>query len=779
MAPPPSISLDVESPAQTTTPWPDAAGHVIHLAEAAGPTERSMLEQWLRASRPPNESARHDIVYVDTSRSRVVSPAGWVLDPSSEATVVPLRATWARPGRGAPRLRDLLLGDPQRPNRLVSRYLAWRHPDRLRLLAGPPATAIELDERYRSTHVDASDQILEDLTSFAVRAAGITLDVHERRLDGRRYKVPRAVIDSCRHSPSFRRAIHDLASREGRDETEVLREAHNDLEEMAATPTPFFIDWTGMLTRWIISLGYREVVVDPDAVEKVRRHVRDHPSAFLFTHKSHIDGMALIWVLYDNDITAPHQLGGINMAFRGLATLSRKGGTIFIRRSFGDDQVYKTTLQQYLSYLMEKRFPFSWAFEGTRSRTGKLMPPRYGILKYVTESAQAAGTDDLHFVPVAISYDLIGEVDDYSRQEAGLPKQDESFSWFVGYLRKLRAPMGRLYVDFGDPVVFDGSAAQEEPNLPDVAFEVARRVNTLVPVTLPALLCTVLIGRAPQAMTLSQLDIELREIIDWLRERGVRLAGSFDETDAEQLEQLANIVFDRGLIERYNLGPTAVFSIRDDQYPMAGYYRNTIVHYFVDKAIAEIALLSAIDAADAERADVFWTEARNLRDLLKFEFFHSDGDTFVTNLEAELSRADESWSATLNGQADGVRSLLEGMRPIVAPATLRSFIEGYWIVAELFAELEPSETLAEDAAVELALPWGEQLCRQRLVSTRASVGKQLFRGAHQLLGHRGLLEPGNGVDEERRALAADLRRLADATAGLTRVATGENQERAR
>jgi hypothetical protein len=93
-------------------------------------------------------------------------------------------------------------------------------------------------------------------------------------------------------------------------------------------------------------------------------------------------------------------------------------------------------LRQYISYLMEKRFPLSWSFEGTRSRVGKLMPPRYGLLKYVMDSAHATGARNLHIIPISISYDMIGDVKDYAKEQSGGVKRPESLSWFVGYLRR-------------------------------------------------------------------------------------------------------------------------------------------------------------------------------------------------------------------------------------------------------------------------------------------------------------------------------------------------------
>ena len=148
----------------------------------------------------------------------------------------------------------------------------------------------------------------------------------------------------------------------------------------------------------------------------------------------------------------PHFFGGANLNVPILGFLLRRAGGIFIRRSFQDNDIYKLSLKQYIGYLMEKRFPMTWSFEGTRSRLGKLMPPKYGLLKYVLEGAHHAGSQDIHIIPVSVSYDLIRDAEEYAREQSGTPKAPESIGWLIRYLRSLARPMGRIHVDFGQPV---------------------------------------------------------------------------------------------------------------------------------------------------------------------------------------------------------------------------------------------------------------------------------------------------------------------------------------
>ena len=305
--------------------------------------------------------------------------------------------------------------------------------------------------------------------------------------------------------------------------------------------------------RRLMSLGYEsEMVVDQAGLERVRKIVREYPTALLWTHKTHVDGFSVYSLFYENDFPAPHILGGVNMAFAGLGFAAKRAGAIFIRRSFQDNPLYKMILRQYLGYLLEKRFPLTWAFEGTRSRVGKLMPPRYGLFKYVIEAAHASDTRDLHFVPISINYDLIGDVDDYTSEQAGGIKQPESLRWFINYMRGLRQPMGRIYVNFGEPVVIKNAPSSDDTlALQKLAFQVGVEVNKVTPLTLPSLVAMILLGAAPRALTREELSRELQDLADWARTRSIPMSSTFDPDNHDAYEGLIDALVNKGLVTRY------------------------------------------------------------------------------------------------------------------------------------------------------------------------------------------------------------------------------------
>jgi glycerol-3-phosphate O-acyltransferase len=503
----------------------------------------------------------------------------------------------------------------------------------------------------------------------------------------------------------------------------------------------------------------------------------------LFTHKTYLDSVALTAKMFEYDFPMLHIFAGANMGFAGLGLLMRRSGGIFIRRSFQDKPLYKVVLRHYIGYLMEKRFPMTWAFEGTRSRTGKLMPPRYGLLKYVLEAAHATDARDIHVIPVTVSYDLMRDVEEYASEQIGRVKAPESLKWFVGYLSSLRRPMGRMYLDFGDSVVLEQAPDPSDSlALSKIAFEVAVQSNKVAPITLPAVGCMVLLGAAPRALTLRELQLESLRLVRWAREREIRLTSDFSPERLAHVERLADEMVAMGLMIRYDEGSETVFGIEPSSHPMASYYRNTIIHHFVNKAILEMALLGAADVPGDDVLAAFWAETERLRDLFKFEFFYPEKKEFRQQLQQELERVDPAWLARLEQGGSAVLDLLADMRPLVAHASLLQFIEAYSVVFDLLARLPAEEGVEESECVNQALREGKQAYLQRRITSEASIGKILFGNGFKLAENLGLTSghaagQGHDLRAERVRLLNEFKELSRRLDRIRLLALAEDFDR--
>jgi glycerol-3-phosphate O-acyltransferase len=800
-----------EAPVFTGASITEHAGTTLFIADAANAVERRLLETCLDrhlASAAPAGAV--DRLFLDLPTGEGASAAGALLNKlaapdntlPNDTLLVPIRIAWTAPANQGVRdgvsrepvsLRHLAFGDPRRPGRLRAGRILRRDPGRAHCMAAAPATLGELKARFAVQQKGSADRQPEDFAAFVARQAALALEIAEWGLIGRRYKVPRFIAESLRNSPKFRAAVRDLARASGRPVEQLSREADGYMKELIAVPNAFFIDLRARFDNFILSLGYdKDVVCRQQDLERVREIVQTRPAMLLFTHKTYIDSVALTAKLFENDFPMLHIFAGANMGFAGLGLLMRRSGGIFIRRSFQDIPLYKIVLRHYIGYLMEKRFPMTWAFEGTRSRTGKLMPPRYGLLKYVLEAAHATAARDIHVIPVAVSYDLMRDVEEYASEQTGRVKQPESLKWFIGYVSSLRQPMGRMYLDFGEPVVLpEAPDPSDSLALSKIAFEVAVHANRVTPITMPAIGCMVLLGAAPRALTLRELQGEILRLVRWAYERGIRLTSDFSPERLGQVRDLANAMVGMGLLIRYDEGSDTVFGLDPARHPMAGYYRNTIIHHFVNKAILELALLAAAavpaDAAPADLPAAFWTETERLRDFFKFEFFYPGRAGFRGELEEEMRRIDPDWHNRLQRGPVEAQALLAGMRPLVAHASLLHFVEAYTVVFDLLARLGPGEVLEEGECVGRALREGKQLYLQRRITSEASIGKILFGNGYKLAANLGLAgdsqaapgEPGgeHPVGDLRVGLLRDFKELSRRLERIRLMALSEDLDR--
>jgi len=283
----------------------------------------------------------------------------------------------------------------------------------------------------------------------------------------------------------------------------------------------------------------------------------------------------LQYALHENGHAPNHTAGGINMNFFPVGPLVRRSGTFFIRRSFRDNPFYKFVLQHYIDYLIEKRFSLEWYIEGGRSRSGKLLPPRFGLLTRVVYSYRRGRADDVILVPVSIAYEQIQDVGDYAAEQRGAPKQKEGFGWFVRVVRSLRRRYGTIHISFGEPIALskavgrNGRGAQRDRSEHDLAvqklaFEVAVRINRVTPVTPTSLVTLALLGGGDRALSLDEVCATIANLLDFVERRNLPLTRTFDLTTQQGVQTALELLEANGVISCFSEGAEPVYRIGED-----------------------------------------------------------------------------------------------------------------------------------------------------------------------------------------------------------------------
>ena len=366
---------------------------------------------------------------------------------------------------------------------------------------------------------------------------------------------------------------------------------------------------------------------------------------------------------------------------------------------------------------------------------------------------------------------MINDVKDYADEQSGGVKRPESLSWFISYLRRLKQPLGRVYIDFGDPVVIDKNDINDDPlQLTKTALKVGYEANRVTPITLTSLMCLSLLGTSPRAQTLGEISENLAQLQFWARRRDVRFTSDFDDANNDHMQEIIDAMVNNELIVRYDEGPEVVYALDADQHAIASYYRNTIVHHFVTKAIIELALVGAA-RRETGALERFWYEADRLRDLFKFEFFYAPAEDFRKDVRTELSDYDIDWEKKLDEQKGYAASLLQNAKPLIAHATLRPYIEAYRIVIDVFAGLDENQTLDQKAVLAKAFKYGKQAYLQRRINSKASIGELLFKNAFKVVEANDLLNPvDKDIVQRRKKASKRLRTLTHQLEHIRRLA---------
>jgi glycerol-3-phosphate O-acyltransferase len=738
------------------------------VIDARNSVERRVLTDWMHAtwgaSDPKQKFETISLPLSDDSRALDLDALTQRLDRDARQLVIPLRVAWQIPGfdkgQGL-RLRSLVFGDPRTPGYFRAQMNLLRDRKRAMCLMGEPATVAELRARFGQQVSSADWKGENEFAAFVARQAALTLDIQERGVRGSRYKVPRFVADSVRTSPKFRAAIENLAAEKGTQVGALYKEARTYFRELISRPSAMFLDMRARLERFMFTSGYdKQMDYDAREFEALRQTIRRYPTLILFTHKTYIDGAAPTYLLYNNDMPMVHTFGGINLDIPGPGTLYRRSGMIFIRRSFQDNPLYKLVLRHYIAYLLNKHFPMSWAFEGTRSRLGKLMPPKYGLLKYVVDAAHDIGIENLHIVPFVTSFDLIRDVEEYASEQTGRIKKPESIGWFFSYLNSLREPMGRIRVDLGGPIVVKNAPSPEDKTaLNRIAFDISVHANKVTPLTVTSVLCLGLLGAAPRGGTSRELHVFIRFVADWAKARGIRMTAAIANSDEDAINRTIDTLVNGKVLTRYDQGSSTVYTIEPSKHPIASYYRNTIVHHFLDKAIIELSLYKAAEAPE-NRTGVFWAETDRLHDLFKFEFYYPPREEFRRNLKAEIERTAPHWQSKLEAGGNAFEALMRRFEPMMGHAALLPYVEAYSVVFDLLMRLKGGETLSQGDCVAAALKEGKQAQLLRRITSEASIGKILFQNGYQLAANLGVAgETTDAVSAKRKALVAEFRDL--------------------
>ncbi|MBV9089664.1 MAG: glycerol-3-phosphate 1-O-acyltransferase [Mycobacteriaceae bacterium] len=738
-----------------------ATDDALVLASVSSPAELELLNDWLAQQRREHPDTEVEALQLPEGDPPPATMAQLVeqLQADEDRTVVPVRVFWI-PG-GLPtqvKVVGLLSGrDTYRPPEMLQRRILRKDPSRARVVAGEPAKVSELRQQWQDTTVGDNPR---DFARFVLRRAILAIERVELRLLGPEYKSPRLVKPEMIASARFRSGLEKIPGA-------TVEAAGKMLDELATGWSRFSVDLIPALSRAIFSRGFNpNIDYDRSEVEAMRSALETHPAVLLFSHRSYLDGAIVPVAMQENRLPPVHMFAGVNLAFGFMGPLLRRSGVIFIRRNVADDPLYKYVLKEFVGYVVEKRFNLSWSIEGTRSRTGKMLPPKLGLLSYVADAYLDGRSDDILLQPVSITFDQLHETAEYAAYARGGEKTPEGVGWLYNFIKAQgERNYGKIYVRFPPAVSMrqylgqpHGPIAQDPAAkrlaMQKMAFEVAWRIQRASPVTATGLLSALLLATRGIALTLEQLHHTLQNSLDYLQRKQTPVTNSALRLRTHDGVRAAVDAMSNGHpVTRVDGGREPVWRIEPQCEHEAAFYRNSVIHAFLETSIVELALTYAA-RADGDRLAAFWSQVMRLRDLLKFEFYFADSAAFRDHVAEEMAWQDD-WEAHVKAGGDHIQMLLHAKKPLMAHAMLRPFFEAYQIIADVLRDA-PAE-ISEKELTKAALGVGRQYVAQGRVRSNESVSALLFATARQVVADQNLLAPAADLAGRRAVFLAELR----------------------
>lgn len=670
--------------------------------------------------------------------------------------LVPLLFVWShRPDTRGRKALDVLLGPPEWPTSARAATQAMFNYKRVVLRPCDPLSLQEFLEANR----DLAEETLARRATYAVLRR---LERERRAITGPVSRDPDRLRHDLTRSPRLRALIGDLAGGSAEQQSRLLRKADAMLRELQARPDPLTLRGLETSVAGLFRRIYAGIEHNPEDLERIREASKEGTLVLLPSHKSHVDYLVLSYTFYEENLPLPVIAAGDNLNFFPMGPLFRRAGAFFIRRSFRGDRLYAAVVDAYIRRLMRDGHPIELFLEGGRSRTGKLLAPRFGLLSMIVDAALALPRKPVFFVPISVGYERVIETESYERELTGGEKSKEDAKGLLRSSKVLSHRYGRINLQIGQIVSL--ADMRQAVGVPEGPLRPAKRralvtrlghrvmdeINRVTAVTPGALTALALLTHSRRGLTHEALVDRCMRLLGDLRELDARISTSMVTAQGslrtEAIREAMQMFVDAELVEGHGVGPRgtgeqrrrsrgatgegAIYTIADNKRFALDTTKNIIVHFFVDRAIVASSLVASPVGAMA--ADQLRERAQYLAKLFKYEFRFQSDTTAEAAFDVTVGRLIATGILVRDGAELRIgpgHSGWSGERWLsVYAAILRNFVEGYRMTARSLTSLLAGP-LPEKDSVKRTLSLGREMYFAGELERREAVSKPLVTNA--------------------------------------------------
>ncbi|AEO55581.1 hypothetical protein MYCTH_2299563 [Thermothelomyces thermophilus ATCC 42464] len=570
---------------------------------------------------------------------------------------------------------------------------------------------------------------------------------------------------------------------------------------------PFIRGAYYLVTQLLLRAYHQGIHVSSEEVLRLRRVAEEaarkkQSIIFLPCHRSHVDYVSMQLLCYRLGLALPVVVAGDNLNFPIVGSFLQHAGkppllgfsvraarrmlivppgAMYIRRSFGDDQLYSTLVQTYIDVLLQGGYNLECFIEGGRSRTGKLLPPKFGILNFVLDSLLSGRVEDAIICPVSTQYDKVIETEGYVTELLGVPKKKENLADFLtGGSSVLSLRLGRVDVRFHEPWSLRGfineqllriykmpppinidwrdtkNQARRQKLLRTLGYKVLADINAVSVVMPTALIGTVLLTLRGRGVGRTELIRRVEWLTDRIRAKGGRVAHFGNAPLPDVIERGLDVLGKDlvGVVE--GLAEPTYYAV--DRFQLS-FYRNMTIHLFISEALVAAALYTRVKRGGGPPIqDIPYQDLHDqvlfLSSLFRGEFIYS-GEGLATNLERTLLgleadnvihiERDEEGNITKVGLSDAERAAGRENYDFYC-FLIWPFIEASWLAAVSLMGLTPPVGTKDDIwvqvskAQESAQLLGKTLYHQGDLSYFEAVNKETLKNSYQRFEEEGIIQ---------------------------------------
>ena len=395
-------------------------------------------------------------------------------------------------------------------------------------------------------------------------------------------------------NPSVKRIISDEAKSKNISEEKVKKQAQAMMKEIAGDYSVSLIHLGERILSWLWGRLYSDIKVNNSQLLRELAH-DGHEIIYVPCHRSHMDYLLLTYIILQEGLVIPRIAAGINLNFWPAGPIFRKAGAFFIRRSFAGNRLYSTIFREYLGLLFERGYSVKYYTEGGRSRTGRLLAPKTGMLAMTIQSLLRGIDRPLTLVPVYLGYEHVMEVGTYHKELSGSEKKNESIFGVLKAIKNLRN-YGNGYVNFGEPMNINEYLNKQVPNwkesinpinpqkpnwltptVNDMANQVMLRINQCAALNGVSLVALALHASENKALKKADLAAQLDFMLELQRQAPFSEQMTLPaETGTEILEHVISL--NKVTVCEDSFG--SIISLDDSASLEMRYYRNNILHTY-------------------------------------------------------------------------------------------------------------------------------------------------------------------------------------------------------